>query len=71
MSVFVGYTKIGQFRNVIQSIVRYEQFDGLDDDGEPVTTIGNDPDGLRSTLGKRIQRGNTLRGFEPHRFRYP
>jgi hypothetical protein len=35
MSIFVGYPKIGQFRNVIQSIVLREQFAGLDENGDP------------------------------------
>ncbi len=36
MSVFVGYPKIGQFRNVVQGILRHEQFVGLDEDGEAI-----------------------------------
>lgn len=30
------FPKIGQFRHVVESVRRYVQFDGLDDDGEPI-----------------------------------
>jgi hypothetical protein len=36
MSIFVGFPKIGQFRNVVQGLTMHERYAGRDETGEPI-----------------------------------